>query len=443
MWSNVEEKINDGVAGISPNSSPSIAFVGTAETGLVNTIYNLGKRSNTQNLLGKGSLSNTIQDCQKNMGDDSILAIRAEGDIKGLISTISSNADNIVLGGDPLFDAEIIIEATCENEVFLMVDGVKSYLPVLDDHYIVVGNTGLSAVLPETISKGNRWEFSISSPKASLESLKTAVDACLELYTPEIVVICQDSSATDASYWNSLAENYFETDHKPLLFLLSSDLEENQNLDDAINNKIAQFSKVDARFVSVLCQRGEIVDGSNRFKRSPLGLLAATLSKCSVNQSIGATRYFNVPNYTIDKEWSNVHSRALDEARFISLRTYAGLNGIFWSNGRTLAGNSSDYRFIEIVRTVHKAIRLARNASLPYIHAPGDDVGLGNLLAEIRSALTKMTSADELYDFEVNIPDNQDVVNNGVQVEISLFGIPIIRKIILNFAFQYLQDNAS
>jgi len=158
-----------------------------------------------------------------------------------------------------------------------------------------------------------------------------------------------------------------------------------------------------------------------------------------VNQSIGATNYFAIYNCELPLNWTNANSRALDESRFITLRTYAGLQNLFWSNGRTMASDKSDYRFMEIVRTVFKAIRLARRASLPYIQAEGDESGLQNLLAEVRNSIDEMvsTTPKELDNYEVEMPSGQDVVNNGVRLDISLFGIPIIRKILLNFMFRY------
>ena len=440
MWSSVEEKISDGAAGLSPSSSPAIVFVGTAEKGLSNKAYSLGKRSSTASIFGQGRLSEIVGDCQKSMGDVSFIAVRAEGDIGGEIGLVTSKGAEIVVGGTPAFGASVVIEATSNEEVFLMINGDKRYLPVLDDRYMVIGDTGLSAVMPDTMAKGDRWEFVTTAPKASREALKKAIDSVLELYTPEAVFVCQNSTAGDASYWGAQAENYFQAEHKPILFILSSDLGGGSSYDSLIADKIEEFAKVDAQFVSVICQAGEIIEGSSFYKRSPMGLLASTFTKCGVEESIGATRSHAVANYSLPEDWTNVHSRALDEARFITLRTYAGLNGIYWSNGRTLAGDTSDYRFVEIVRVVHKAIRLARRASLPYIHAPGDDIGVGNLLAEIRSALTKMVGASELTGFEVEAPEGQDIMNNGIEVELALFGVPIIRKIVLNFRYLFSES---
>ncbi len=164
-------------------------------------------------------------------------------------------------------------------------------------------------------------------------------------------------------------------------------------------------------------------------------LCAGHITKAAVNQSIGCTHLFGIYNQELPEGWTNANSRALDEGRFTTLRTYAGLMNHFWSNGRTMG--TSDYRFVEVVRTVFKAVRLARIASLPYIHADGDEVGLQNLLAAVRTTLDSMVQAGELDDYAVDMESGQDIVNNGVQLDISLYGIPVIREISLNFMFKY------
>lgn len=442
MWSNVEEKITDGASGLAPKSQPPVVFVGASSRGTPNTPYVLGKAGSPSGIIGYGSCANAVRDCQKNMADVSILAVRSEGDIPGEIGAISKSqgAGNAVASGEPLFSATVEIEALSSEEVRITLGGDKASKDTIlipEDKTIALEELGLSLLLPAGISAGDKWSFTATTPSSSREALKKAVNAALEIYTPEAVIICQDSTAEDAAYWGAEAESYFDN-HKPVLFILQTALAEGK-IDDAITSKIKEFAKTDARFVSILCQPGTVIDGSIKHKRQPLGFLAATLTKAAVCQSIGATRWFAVPNFAFPEGWTNESSRALDEARFITLRSYAGLNGIFWANGRTLAGDTSDYRFIEIVRTVHRAVRLARRASLPYMHAPGDTAGIKNLLAEIRSALDKMTGANpaELVGFEVEAPEGQDVVNKGLQVELSLYGVPIIRKIVLNFSYSF------
>ena len=52
-------------------------------------------------------------------------------------------------------------------------------------------------------------------------------------------------------------------------------------------------------------------------------------------------------------------------------------------------------------------------------------------------AAKKETLPPELAAYVVNIPSGQDIVNNGVAVEITLIGIPIIRQIKLYFSYAY------
>jgi hypothetical protein len=69
----------------------------------------------------------------------------------------------------------------------------------------------------------------------------------------------------------------------------------------------------------------------------------------------------------------------------------------------------------------------------------GGATGLEALSTDIENALDTMTKAKpkELADRIVTIPPGQDIVNNGVGVELDLIGIPIIRKIKLFTRYIY------
>lgn len=74
----------------------------------------------------------------------------------------------------------------------------------------------------------------------------------------------------------------------------------------------------------------------------------------------------------------------------------------------------------------------------------GDNaLGLAYLKADIENALDTMVKAkpQELAGYVVNIPSGQDVVNNGVAVETTLIGIPIIRQIKLYSNYVYAGSN--
>ncbi|MGL5956792.1 MAG: DUF2586 family protein [Brevinema sp.] len=439
MWSSVQEQITDGTSGLAPNSGAVALVVGTSSRGGY-SLLTLGKKSDISEVLGYGELPNRLRDMQKTMGDVSILALRTKGDIAGSVSPITTIGNiNITLAGSPLCASEVNVSVYTEGEIgqaevkISLTGDVERVELLPEDGIITLEDVGITLVFPLDIEylETSRWFFETTAPTSSVEVIKEAVENALELYTPEFVFVAQ---SVDAGYVRTLgqfSEQLFE-DHKPILFLTQTELSLDLPIAEAIAEKQVEFAKVDARFVSVVCQP---LQG----KTLASGLVAGHMTKAKVNQSIGATNFFAVYNEDLPAGWTNTHSRALDESRFITLRTYAGLQNLFWSNGRTMAGDKSDYRFIEVVRTVFKAIRLARRASLPYIQAPGDETGLQNLIAEVRNAIDGMTTSNpkELDDYEVEFPKGQDVVNNGVRLDISLFGIPIIRKILLTFAFKY------
>ncbi|SFB88403.1 Phage tail sheath protein [Brevinema andersonii] len=444
MWSSVEEKITDGVSGLSPNTQPVAVLVGTCSKGTVNFPISLGKTSQTEEVLGYGNLPRRLTEMQENMADVSIIAVPSKADQAGSIGSVKKKGSgNLTVSGSPLCSALVNVVTVTPGqagtaEVWIEIFGdcnKEETVLVPTNRTIFSKELGISILFPEgTLTLENSWSFSITAPASTFNSLKAALDTALELYHPEFVFVCQELGAEDVKKWEAYTEKLFSDQHQPLFALLETGLDSTKSLSEAISQKVKEFKKIDARFVSVVCQPLQNY-------QSAAALCAGTLTKASVNQSIGATKHFGLSHIQLPKDWTNHQSRTLDEARLITLRTYPGLNGYFWTNGRTLASDTSDYRFIEVVRTVFKAIRLARRASLPYIQAPGDKSGLESLLAEVRMALTVMTAANpkEIEDFVVEMPKGQDIVNNGVQINIALYGIPIIRKIVLNFMFKYHQ----
>ncbi len=434
MWSSVTEQITDGTSGLTPSGQPSAVIIGTASKGTVNTAYTIGKKSDVAELFGVGELPDTISYMQETMSDVSILALRVKSPSE--ISDITTDSDiNIEITGEPIANVECEISVHTEGEITITSIGDVEFEKteiIPEDGIVSLDELGLAIAFPidTAYTMGDTWAFSTTAISPSFETIEEAITNILEVYTPEIIAITQAVDGDFIKKLGTLSEQLFD-DHKPTLFLTRTELDSDVSYSEAVAKKQIEFAKIEARFVGVVCQ--PLSDDA-----SALGLCLGHTVKARVNQSIGATNYFNISEATFPDGWTNVNSRALDESRFITLRTYAGLNNIFWTNGRTMASGTSDYRFIEVVRTVFKAIKLARLATLPYIQADGDDIGLQNLLAEVRNAIEGMvtTSPKELDSYDVELPSGQDVTNDGVRLEISLYGIPIIRTILLNFMFR-------
>ncbi len=427
MWSEVNEKITDGTSGLLPSSGLSALVVGTSTKG---SLANLGKDSDVEAVFGYGELSSKLQDMQSVMDDVLVLGARVEG--QGFISEITVNGENeIVVSGNPQCKTHIRAEICTEGfageaELSLTISGdfaEERIVSIPQDGIVELEHLAMIFDVDCEYLAGQSWEFGTERPKADFDSVEKVLSQLLEVYTPEFIFVAQSVDADFVKKLGVLSESLFDS-HKPVMFLTETSLDEDLSYAEAVTAKQEEFAKVDARFVGVVCQ-----------PISVSGFCAGHITRASVNQSIGATNNFALYDMDMPSAWTNADSRALDNSGFITLRTYAGLQNHFWSNGRTMG--SLDYRFVEVVRTVFKAVRLARSASLPYIHAPGDTVGLQNLISAVRNNLETMVASGELDQYSVDMPSGQDIVNNGVLLNISLFGIPVIREITLNFSMRY------
>ncbi|OHD14393.1 MAG: hypothetical protein A2086_03350 [Spirochaetes bacterium GWD1_27_9] len=213
-----------------------------------------------------------------------------------------------------------------------------------------------------------------------------------------------------------------------------------EDISNYVNSLVKERQSFSHRFVAVCAGYGEVIEKTGISQvRNYSGVMAGTIASARVNESIGKVKKFPISNVKLPQGWTNTHSTILNDAGFVVLRRLEGLNSLYFARGNTLAEDTSDYKYIEIVDTVFKAIRLGRVGALKDLQSEGDSAGITNAHAEIITAISTMTSASpkELDSFEVIIPPNQDIVNNGLVFNLVLYGIPIIKNMKLNFMFKY------
>ncbi|MEG6552348.1 DUF2586 family protein, partial [Desulfocurvibacter africanus] len=161
---------------------------------------------------------------------------------------------------------------------------------------------------------------------------------------------------------------------------------------------------------------------------------------------MGRVRDGAISQGTLPEEWNEAVQQQLEKAGFITAKRYAGLSGAYWGDARTLAEATSDYQYIEVLRTVFKAVRKMRIQALKSMYdevgdpkANGGAAGIEFLRTNLGLALDTMVLAvpQELAGYVLTIPEGQDIVNNGLAVEPELVGIPIIRSIKLYTSYYY------
>lgn len=363
----------------------------------------------------------------------------------------------ISVAGTVLAAADVILSIVLggtwnEGTYQLSLDGGDSYGPIYTipvDGVITVGTTGVTITVPDTpdMVTGDTYSFTLIPPVPSITSVMTAIDQSLSLYDVEFVYIVGPSDSVDWAAMGAKADALWAL-HRPTFFVGETRLPyDNETLDDWTAAMITEQQGFAHSFVSICSAFGEVSDSTGkRITRNWGGLMAGKILSIPVMRATGRVRDDGISQGTLPDDYTEAMQQQLETNRYATARHYAGLRSAYWGDAKTMADLTSDYQYIEVLRTVFKAVRKTRIAALKSMYdESGDPVmeggaaGLNFLKANIETALNTMTAAipQELADYVVTIPPNQDIVNNGVAVEMNLIGIPIIRQIKLFAKYIY------
>ena len=360
-----------------------------------------------------------------------------------------------VIEGDVLAGAEISIRIVKGGRLNigayqLSTDGGANYgkvktLPV--DGKAAVSSLGVTVTFPAgDYVGGTTYGCRLLAPTPSIVDVMAALDEPLSLYDVEFVLVAGATDSVDWAAMQARAEELWNL-HRPTYFKAEARLPyDDEDLSDYAAYLEEEKQGVAARFVQVCAQYGKITDSTGATNlRNAAGLQAGRVISIPVQRATGRVRDGNVSQLKLPDGWMAAQS-VMEDAGYLTAKKYAGLDGVYWGDSRTLADATSDFQYEEVVRTVFKAVRKCRVAALKSMYDEAGDPllgrdasGLAYLRANIENALDTMVGAipQELAAYVVNIPSGQDIANNGVAVEISLIGIPIIRNIKLYFSYAY------
>lgn len=360
-----------------------------------------------------------------------------------------------VIEGDVLAGAEISIRIVKGGRLNigayqLSTDGGANYgkvktLPV--DGKAAVSSLGVTVTFPAgDYVGGTTYGCRLLAATPSIVDVMAALDEPLSLYDVEFVLVAGATDSVDWAAMQARAEELWNL-HRPTYFKAEARLPyDDEDLSDYAAYLEEEKQGVAARFVQVCAQYGKITDSTGATNlRNAAGLQAGRVISIPVQRATGRVRDGNVSQLKLPDGWMAAQS-VMEDAGYLTAKKYAGLDGVYWGDSRTLADATSDFQYEEVVRTVFKAVRKCRVAALKSMYDEAGDPllgrdasGLAYLRANIENALDTMVGAipQELAAYVVNIPSGQDIANNGVAVEITLIGIPIIRNIKLYFSYAY------
>jgi hypothetical protein len=248
-----------------------------------------------------------------------------------------------------------------------------------------------------------------------------------------------------------------EAEHKPLSILLTC-MGEGRNLADftaentEITDHMCNMSMViGCDLDPVLLQR--LGTSSQQYGYyGCIGTALGAVSAAKVHESIAWVGKFplglKMPGLITGELINEVQTgdqNLLNGNRYIFVRTHAGDADNYFNDSFTFSVPTSDYAYIENVRTMDKAIRGIRSNLLPHLNAPlyVDPVSgklapntVAFLETEAGKALEDMERAGELSGYRVEIDPEQNVLASS-QVEIQIKNVPVgvMRKVLVRIGF--------
>lgn len=315
------------------------------------------------------------------------------------------------------------------------------------DGLVKLPGYGVSINFPEgNYTVGTTYECRILAPTPSIVDVMSALEVPLANNDVEFVCIAGPTDSVDWAAAQSKADELWNL-QRPTYFKMETRLPyDGEDLNDFTAWLQKEKQGIACRFVTVCPQFGEIVDTTGKSSlRNAAALQAGRIMSIPVQRAAGRVRDGSISQLSLPEGWDAIQP-VLEELGYLTAKKYAGLDGVYWGDSRTLADATSDYRYEEVLRTAFKACRLMRIQALKSMYdeagdplVPSTAGGLAYLKANIENALDTMVKAipPELAAYDVDIPTGQDIVNNGLAVDVTLIGIPIIRQIKLFASYVY------
>jgi ABC-type amino acid transport substrate-binding protein len=173
---------------------------------------------------------------------------------------------------------------------------------------------------------------------------------------------------------------------------------------------------------------------------SCIGVWLAHVAQAKVNESISWVKAFpsgiSLPalgDGTLIRSIDKAVIEQLDQKRFLFLTPIVGVSGSYWNDSHNCDVATSDYAFIERVRTMDKAVRGIRANLTPelggniYIDAATGKMQpytVSHLKTTANAALEQMEKDGELSGYVVEIDEDQDVLTTST-VEVVIKNVPV------------------
>ena len=428
----INNTILDGAMGVQgAQADGRFAVIGVAEKPS-NGILTFTDPARVKPAIGDGPLRDLLVSALS-IARTSISVIALEGTLPGTVSAVTAGGENkgagtIAVSGSPRnkYKVKVAIEVSggLNEGVFrITIDnlpGRRLTIPDGDGKYEIPG-TGLTLTFNNSFVEGDIYTFSTTEPKATNGEVLAAID---EIFRAKLrIEFIAIAGITAAPMWAALATKANEAAeiYQYLFFVAQARYLKNGETTDAWVNALSTTERgtVGSTRLQVCAGWIEEADANGQIDiRGVIGTYCGTLASRRVQDGPDAVRFGGITAATAIKPdgLNDGHIAKLKNAGFVTVRKYAGLNGIYITSGRMMSEEGSDFDMVERRRVMDKACRNLYIAQLPsvndtvFIGKDGSPEGIEMFVARSQSPLEIMKTNREISDGYVFVPPGQNIL---------------------------------
>ncbi|MBG9567441.1 DUF2586 domain-containing protein [Brevibacillus agri] len=467
MLRDVKTTVTDGGLGVGTVKGEGVHVkIGASPVASTSPILITGSMSDKKikELLGVSPLADAVMDSVEN-GSSKIYCLPVQASIAGSLGTLTkggTGTGNATVSGTPNNAYDIVVAVTGAggfNQATLQysIDGGNTFSSELTlplSGALVIPDTGVTITFQESsqtpadsFKVGDLYKVKTTAPQLSNQDVLDALAKLRNAIFPfEFVHIVGETSRPLWLAVSTEVTTFFEKYKKPLFVVMEAKgKQENETLNDFYNRLAAERRGIDHTDVQIVASwsryrkmDGRVVEVNNA------GIVCGLYAKALVQQSIGETKSFSIPEAKISAllpEGIEDYIGALDDEKYLTFRQYEGLSGCYVTNARMMAPDGSDYRYAENVRVKNKIIRETRKEALKQLQSMVDmeDVqgSLEAIAKFIEIPLDEMVRAKEISSARIEVPEGQDIlVTETLQVVIRFVPVGYVREIAIDLGME-------
>lgn len=446
----VSERKGDGVhvkIGVSPKAATEEPII---VRGSANTVK-------IKELLGDCPLAEAVGISTEN-GSNRILCIPVIGSVAGSVGEVTAKVKNnasLTVKGKPHNSFDVVIAITAAGGLntakFICSTNAghtwsEERTVPLSGEYELPG-TGLTVTFATTgtFEVEDTFSFATNAAKMNSQDILNGLAKCKMIEENfEFVHIVGECTkeiwAAVSAEQQNIAANY----HKNFFVVLEAYKKGEESLETYVSKLVTESKVIQNEQIQVVVARSfyETMGGMTKDINNA-AVVAGMYSRATVAESIGKTSEFSVVGKMKALLPLGIleYVSELDDAKYLTFRTYDGLNGYFVNNARMMCKEGSDYRYAEDVRVRNKIVKRVRQEALLQLQEDIDVFNLENELSAkakfIEASLEDMIAAKEVSTARIELGDNRNIlVDETLHVIIRYIPRGKIREIIIDLGVE-------